>query len=283
MIGHKCSGALLSKDDVELLHFIARRTALAIENLELRELTDRQAEQFEERVTDRIKRLKNMYESQARFLTDVSHEFKTPLAILKMHASVFAVSNDAEQKKAWYVMDTTLDRLSRLVGNILDTARTNSLPDESFREYVAVKDLLFDACDDCVLLAEDKGIELHVSSEIMAVMGERDKLKEVMLNLLSNALRHTLPGGSITLTGRVAHGEAEISVRDTGSGISRENLSHIFERFYRIGESDFMGTGIGLYLCRQIIEGHRGTISAESQHGKGSCFVVRLPLFAGDP
>jgi signal transduction histidine kinase/MFS family permease len=283
MVGHKCSGALLGKDDVELLGIVARRAAIAIENFELRELMDQQTEKFEERVTDRIKRLKNMYESQSKILADVSHEFKTPLAILKMHASVFAASRDAEQKKAWYVMDTTLDRLSRLVGNILDVARTSSLRDGQCHQYVAVKDLLFDARDDCALLAEDKGIHLHVSSESMSVSGERDKLMEVVLNLLSNALRHTPAGGSIVLSACMVEGEAEITVCDTGSGISRENLPHIFERFYRIGESDFTGTGIGLYLCRQIVEGYRGTIAVESQRGKGSCFTVRLPLSTGYP
>jgi signal transduction histidine kinase len=283
MIGYKSSGALLSKDDGELLDFVARRAAIALENFELRDLMDRQTERFEERVSVRAARLKSMYESQSKFLVDVSHEFKTPLAILKMNAGVFADSEDAEQKRAWYVMDTTLDRLSRLVGNILDAARSGLPGDGSCKKSIVVKELLQDALDDCAILAEDKGVGLFLSSNEISVFGEWDKLKEVMLNLLSNALQHTLAGGSIFLTAHESDGEAEIVVRDTGSGISRENLPHIFERFYRIGEGGFAGTGIGLYLCRQIIEGHKGTITAESQEGKGSCFVIRLPLFADDP
>lgn len=283
MVGCKYSGALLNKDDVGFLDFVARRIAIALENLELRELTERQAEKFEERVTARTERLKSMYESQSKFLADVSHEFKTPLAILKMHAGVFAESKDVEQKKAWYVMDTTLDRLSRMVGNILDVTKTCSVQERSCKKGILVDNLLRETCDDCVMLVEDKGVSLRSSSERILVLGEWDRLKEVLLNLLSNALRHTPAGGSITLTARESDGEAEIIVQDTGSGISRENMPHIFERFYRIGESEFVGTGIGLYLCRQIIEEHGGTVTAESEVGRGSCFVIRLPLFTGDP
>jgi signal transduction histidine kinase len=283
MVGYKCSGALLGTDDVELLDFVGRRVAVTLENLELREMIERQAQKFEERVMARTEQLKSMYESQSRFLADVSHEFKTPLAILKMNAGIFAASEDAEQKKAWYVMDTTLDRLSRMVSNILDVNRTCSLRGGLCKKRISVEDLLRETHDDCVILVEDKGVTLRFVSDQMVILGERDRLKEVMLNLVSNALRHTAAGGSITLAARVSHGEAEIAVRDTGSGISRDNLPHIFERFYRIEGSGLAGTGIGLYLCRQIIEGHGGTITAESDFGKGTCFVVRLPLYTGDP
>lgn len=281
MVGHKCSGALLNKDDGEFLGFMARRTSIALENFELRELMERQAERFEERVVARTERLKSMYESQSRFLADVSHEFKTPLAILKMHASVFAASKDIEQKRAWYVMDATLDRLSRMVSDLLDVTKAGSSR-EARRKNVFLEDLLRETRDDCAILAEDKGVHFYCSSEKISILGEWDKLKEVILNLLSNALQHTPVGGSIFLVARVAEDEAEIMVRDTGSGISLENLPHIFERFYRIGESHFAGTGIGLYLCRQIIEGHGGTIVAESQPGRGSCFIVRLPILSRD-
>ena len=282
MVGHKCSGALLSKEDVEFLDFAARRAAIAIEMLELHELIEQQTQKFAARVAARTGRLKNMYESQSKFLTDVSHEFKTPLAILKMHASVFAASQDIEQRKAWYVMDTTLDRLSRLVGNLVDVSRLDS-PQEKFdKERVDIEELLQDACEDCMILAKDKGIDLRLASDKLSVSGEWDKLKEVILNLVSNALQHTSHGGSISLAAHAVDLEVEIAVRDSGSGISREHLPHIFERFYRIEEDGFLGAGIGLYLCREIIERHNGTIMAESRVGRGSCFKIRLPLLLGD-
>jgi signal transduction histidine kinase len=282
MVGHKCSGALLTTDDSELLGFAARRVATALENLALRELMDRQAEHFEERVTARTERLKSMYESQSKFLTDVSHEFKTPLAILKMYAGIFAESKDTERKKAWYVIDTTLDRLNRMVSDILDVTRKKSTGDGSCKKRIIIKDLLRETRDECAILAESKKIGLCLLGSDISVLGERDRLKEVFLNLLSNAMQHTPVGGSISLMAHETDNEAEIMVRDTGFGISQENLPHIFERFYRIGGDGFEGTGIGLYLCRQIIEEHGGTITAESQKGKGSCFVIRLPILPRD-
>ena len=99
---------------------------------------------------------------------------------------------------------------------------------------------------------------------------------------MSNALRHTSAGESIILAAQELDGEAEITVRDTGSGISQEHLPHIFERFYRIEGGVATGTGIGLYLCQQIVEGHGGTITAESRIGEGSSFIIRLPISPRD-
>jgi signal transduction histidine kinase len=278
MVGYKFSGAPFDVDDRAFLSIVARRVAIVLENRELHEAMECQASRIEERIFAGTEHIKNMYESQSRFLTDVSHEFKTPLAILKMHAHVFSRSKNAKQQRAWYVMDTTLDRLSRLVSNLLDISRKNSLSHALLKEQITLDDLLSEVCDDCALLFEDKGIHLSLRTEHACVFGDRDKLKEVILNLLSNALRHTPSDGSIFLSVGTADSEAEITVRDTGDGIPRENMSHLFERFYRIEENSLTGTGIGLYLCRQIIELHGGTVTVASEVGEGSCFVVRLPL-----
>ena len=111
------------------------------------------------------------------------------------------------------------------------------------------------------------------------VIGNADQLREVIMNLLSNALRHTPRGGSISLDVRATDDTAEVGVADTGVGIAAENIGRIFERFYRIegGDSDVPGSGIGLYLCRQIAQNHGGTITAESVPGRGSRFTLRLP------
>ncbi len=280
LVGRKRSGALFNKDDVELLAFVAERAGVALENIELREDMEEQVRKFDERVLAQTEKLKDICESQSCFLADVSHEFKTPLAILKMHAGAFSGSEDPDQKKAWCVMDATLDRLTRLVGGFLDAVKKDVPSAPVHEKSIMIAHLLRDACDDCSVLFEDKGVALSVAStEMLSVSGESDRLKEVILNLLSNALRHTPAGGSVSLVAREADGGAEIIVSDTGSGIPAENIPHIFERFYRIGESpSSVGTGIGLYLCRQIIRDHRGTISAESAVGKGSRFIVRLPL-----
>jgi signal transduction histidine kinase len=115
-------------------------------------------------------------------------------------------------------------------------------------------------------------------AEHAEVTGDRQKMKEVILNLISNALKHTESRGVITLESREQGMAAEIVVRDTGEGISPENLVHIFERFYRIPGTGIHGTGLGLNICREIIELHGGTISVESTVGTGSIFTIRLPI-----
>ena len=107
---------------------------------------------------------------------------------------------------------------------------------------------------------------------------DKDKIKEVILNLVSNALKYTASGGKISLTGAIVGANAEIVAEDTGLGIAPEVLPQIFERFYRIDNDGSRGTGIGLNICKQVIEVHGGSISAESEPGKGSRFIIHLPL-----
>ena len=123
-----------------------------------------------------------------------------------------------------------------------------------------------------------KGVRLICATDMLMVSGDRRKIKEVLLNLASNALKHTPRGGTIHLDADHRDGCAEIVIRDTGSGISPENISHIFERFYWIPGTNSNGNGLGLNICRQIVEFHEGTIAVQSKIGAGSAFTVRLPL-----
>ena len=279
-LGRKRSGALFSRDDLAFLDFIAERAGVALETIELREDMDVQVQKFRACAAEQAEKIKAITETQSHFLTDVSHEFKTPLAILKMHAGTFSRSNDAEQKQAWRIMDATLDRLMRLVGGFLDMAKQGPGGSDSAHGRVELDALVRDICEDCAILAEDKGVALRWSGhEPVSVFGNADQLREVVMNLLSNALRHTPQGGSISLDVRAVDGVAEVSVADTGSGIAEENLGRIFERFYRVegGRPEDGGSGIGLYLCQQIARNHGGTITAESIPGKGSRFMLKLP------
>jgi two-component system sensor histidine kinase BaeS len=149
------------------------------------------------------------------------------------------------------------------------------------QEDIALAPLLRESCEDCALLAEDKGVHLVIDEEKdIHIRGDQGKIKEVLLNLISNALKHTPPGGEIALQSRRAGSVVQIIVEDTGSGISPEVLPHIFERFYKIpDDADAIpGNGIGLSICREIVEAHGGKISVESEPGKGSRFIISLPL-----
>ena len=278
LIGKKYSGDMLSPSDEQFLALLSRQAGMAIENARLYGAVMRNARNLERQVATRTERIKNMYDAQSKFLMEMSHEFQTPIAILKMNLEAYGGQGGRSAKQAYYVMETTLDRLSRLTQGLLDIARLNFSKERFERDRVDMQKLIHDARDDCSLLAEDKGISLSSSSEAITILGDRDKLKEVLLNLLSNALKHTSSGGSVVVSGRSGENEAEIMVKDTGSGIASEHLTRIFERFYRMSKDRGRGTGLGLHLCRRIIEAHGGTITVDSKLGEGSRFIIHLPL-----
>ncbi len=253
---------------------------------------------FFDRVTDRIF-ARAPRDERAKFISDISHELQTPIAILRGNVEVLQRRSitDAERATAERVILTTLDGMSRLIGNVLLSAKLKFSKKISFQEDVAIGALLCETREDCLLLAEDKGIRLLLEIEdydviadgYLFVRGNRDRLKEVLFNLISNALKHTDVGGAITLHAARSADMVRVMVEDSGTGIAPKDLPHIFERFYRI-EGDaasaghaMPGTGIGLNICREIVEAHGGRITAESELGKGSRFIISLPLSAPSP
>lgn len=216
-------------------------------------------------------------EVQSRFLVDVSHELQTPVAVLAGNLEILEGKRRGNRKVALRVMAATLTRMSRMVEHLLASARLDFSNDELCCKGFTVAELLEEAYDDCLVLAKNKRVALSHESDKACISGDKDKLKEVILNLISNALKHTARGGTITLVGTAKGAHVEIVVQDTGSGIAPEDLPHIFERFYRIGGDSSPGTGLGLDICRKIVEAHGGTITAVSEFGRGSRFIVLLP------
>jgi signal transduction histidine kinase len=251
---------------------------------------------FFDHATDRIF-FRGVRDERAEFISTISHELQTPIAILRGNVEVLqsARATDAERAVAERVIVSTLDGMSRLIGNVLESAKLKFSKKIVYEQDIGVGALLRETHEDCLFLAEDKGIylllEIDESAEnTISVRGNRDRLKEVLFNLISNALKHTPYGGMITLRAERVRGHGTvvktlITVEDSGCGIAPEALSHIFERFYRIeneasgsSRSAVPGTGIGLNICREIVEAHKGTIVAESAPGKGSRFIISLPL-----
>jgi signal transduction histidine kinase len=252
-------------------------------------------------------------DERAEFISNISHELQTPIAILRGNVEVLqsGCATDAERATAERVIVSTLDGMSRLIGNVLESAKLKFSKKAAYEQDIAVGALLRETHEDCQLLAEDKGIRLSLeidddAEDDIFVRGNRDRLKEVLFNLISNALKHTPCGGTIVLRAERVHGlrshgiaaaaeSAHITVEDSGCGIASEALPHIFERFYRIENLPFAfadgdvpapaepSHGIGLNICREIVETHKGTIVAESVPGKGSRFIINLPLSSPSP
>jgi signal transduction histidine kinase len=227
------------------------------------------------------KRYAALAAERKEFLANLAHELQTPIAILRGNLEIVETEKDVAVglEHPLRTMRNTLNGLTRFVASSLAGIREKSSESAMVETVIPVREFLDEIVEDCFILGEYNDVRISAMSEDVAIRGDGDKLKEVLLNLVGNALKHTSPGGTIALSARQKESMVEIVVADTGSGIALEFLPHIFERFYRIDGDESPGSGIGLYLCRQIVEAHRGKITAESELGKGSRFVVTIPIY----
>ncbi len=231
-----------------------------------------------------LERLENLFETQRRFLADVSHELRTPLTAIRGNVDLIRRMGEADPISLDAIA-SEVDRMTRMVRDllILVQAETGKLP--LAQDVVEMDTLLLEVFQQARVLANDK-FEIKLGQEDQAhVRGDRDRLKQVLLNLVANALDHTPSGGTVIL-GLSCVGEfARITVTDSGPGIPKEDLPYIFERFYRVESSrkrkDSGGAGLGLSIAYWITKSHNGRIEVASEVGKGTTFSVWLPLING--
>ncbi|HVN26710.1 MAG TPA: ATP-binding protein [Candidatus Paceibacterota bacterium] len=281
LLGEKRSDDIFRSDDKSLLSVMEYQGGMALENALLYETIKRHNEELEDLVADRIKEIRLMYRTQERFVTDISHELQTPIAIMQGNIEIAAQrAATPEDRAPLKVIKSTLEGMAHLVSEFLQVAQLNFSKNRFNEEPFDLGILVKEVHEDCMVLAEtkDMSFELDADEQPVPIQGDRKKLKEVVLNLLSNALKFTDRGGRIVFRLRQSGGDAVFQVEDSGIGIAPEDLAHIFERFYRIPGTETKGTGLGLNICREIIEWHGGTIAASSRRGEGSVFTVRLPL-----
>jgi two-component system OmpR family sensor kinase len=227
-----------------------------------------------------FRQLEETLESQKRFVADASHELRTPLTTVRGNIELLRRQQPiAAEERAEILADTTdeVDRLIRLVTQLLQLARADA-GQKLQLETIPVKPLLEDVCRQAKLLAPGVTITCEPPAGL-AVTGDRDALKQVLLILLDNAATHSAPGAAIEIRSKQTDEGVALGVRDTGPGIPTDMLPHIFERFYRgeVSRSGPGGAGLGLAIARELVEAQDGTIRVESTLGKGSLFTVILP------
>ena len=218
------------------------------------------------------------------FISNVSHELRTPLASLKALAETLqegALEDPPAAHRFIIRMETEIDNLTQLVNELLELSRIESgkvpLSFQRIRPY----DLLKTPYERMVLQAERAGLELILdcSQDLPVVFADPDRITQVLINLIHNAVKFTPPGGSITLSTYQDNNQIVFYVRDTGVGIASKDLSRIFERFYKADRARAGGgTGLGLSIARHMIESHSGYIWVESEEGEGSTFYFTLPI-----
>ncbi len=229
-----------------------------------------------------LDRLERLFNSQRRFLADVSHELRTPLTVIKGNVGLMQRMNKFD-KETLRVIESEADRLTRLVNDLLlmSQAETGKLP--LMLSVVEMDDLLFEVFEQMKVLSAG-GHDIRIGSiEPALVNGDRDRLKQVLLNLGSNAISFSPQNGCITLSLQVNNNWVLISVSDEGPGIPPEEREYLFERFYRGDKSrtrsaSETGFGLGLPIAYWIIQSHGGHIDVESKVSEGTTFSVWLPV-----
>ncbi len=228
-----------------------------------------------------LERLESLFTSQQRFLADVSHELRTPLTVIKGNVDLMRRVKEADEESLSSI-DQEAGRLTRLVGGLLMLAQAES--GKLTLNFAPVElDLLLTEVftEMCVLAGSKVHVHLNDIDQVM-VTGDRDRLKQVLLNLVANAIQYTPLGGDIFLSLSRLGEQARIIVRDTGPGIPAKDLPHIFDRFYRAEKSrtrsKTSGFGLGLSIAHWIVEHHGGQIKVESKEGKGTTFVIWLNI-----
>lgn len=235
-------------------------------------------------MTEQLRELDRL---KAEFVSVASHEIKTPLSVIRGYVTLLADGiygdvND-QQKKTLEAVSAQTDRLTRLVHRLLDVSRFEAGGARLELRQIELRSFFDELTEDFRVLAVQNGIQFPVrlAPDLpRSLVGDEDRLNEVLGNLLSNAFKFTPKGGTIRVDAARCDGGIQVEVEDTGVGIPPDKLPHVFEKFYQVeneAQPRSVGSGLGLAIAREIVEAHGGTIGAESQVGRGTRFRVYLP------
>jgi two-component system sensor histidine kinase VicK len=236
-------------------------------------------------ITQRHK-LENM---QMDFVANVSHELKTPLTTIKSYTETMLDScpEDPEISKNFLqIIDSEADRMARLVRDLLQLSRLEYKQEEMNKQDINLRELLESAVIKVWFQAQSKQQQvnrLYKESIVAPIFADKDQIEQVLLNVLSNAIKYTEPGGRIDIDLRMEGEQVLTRVKDNGVGIPEEDVSRVFERFFRVDKARSRamgGTGLGLAISKQIVENHGGKILLDSKEGKGTAVTLQFPLAA---
>jgi signal transduction histidine kinase len=262
-------GPPYTPDQIRLAEFIAAQTAQLVENHHLVEKVAKlEAERWLRRMQD-------------DFITTISHELRTPIGFIKGYATTLLREDtkwdDGSRREFLTIIDEEADRLHQLIEDLLDSSRlkagTMFMQLQPLRIGMVLREIVIRSTTRYSSLS----VQLHVDHEVV-VMADPTRITQVFDNLLSNAVKYA-PGSDVVISLKNSTDNCLITVEDHGPGIAPEHLGHLFERFYRVPETRVAnhGTGLGLYICQEIIHGHGGEITVSSEVSKGTKFIITLP------
>lgn len=221
-------------------------------------------------------------------LSVCSHELKTPVTSIKGHVQYLmrildkepASESSTRLKLSLFRMDKLIIRLTKLIADILDMKRVAAGRLDLQRENFYIDVMVAQVVEDFKLSHQQHNFKLRLTGGTQ-INADRDKISQVIINLLANAIKYAPNSHSIDVTLTSSAKDVQLKIKDYGIGIEEKDQKKIFERFYRVegqNEAHFGGFGIGLYLVNSIVENHEGTVSLESSKGEGATFIVQLPL-----
>lgn len=230
-------------------------------------------------------RLESSFQSEKQFTSDVSHELRTPIAVVKSQCEYALLEENTTEtvRKSLAEIMTQTNKMARLVSQLLELARTEHQTGLLQFERVDLSELLEIVCEELTELAEKKSITLAIKPGTKIFLDcEQTLLMRLMINLITNAIKYTLPNGHVTIGLVQTQTTIRFTVEDTGIGIAPEHLDKIFRRFYQVNaartKEDEASFGLGLALCKWIVSEHKGTLAVESQIKKGSKFTATFPI-----
>lgn len=224
-------------------------------------------------------------EEQKRFIADASHEFRTPLTALKTSMEVALRERKLPAGKAKKVIKSSLEdvnSLQSLSNNLLNLASLQANGANFNFGRVDIFQVVGRACRKVSPLAREKKVEIKNKVKKQIIEGDKERLEEMMIIFLDNAVKYNFEKGKVVIKGKRDRNQLVLEIQDTGVGIAEKDIAYIFERFYRADQSRSKdkraGFGLGLSLAKRIIEIHKGSVKVKSRLGKGTTFIIRLPI-----
>ena len=282
--GYYLSGRMLKP--IDKVTSVARRSSYS--NLKERlsyNGPDDEIKRLADTFDDMLNRLDDAVESQKQFVQDASHELRTPIATALTNIEVLEMNSEAtiaDYNELTRVLKLSLDRMSNISKSLQLLSEGGSILQ---RAKINISEIISEVVTEAEILGKRQGIILNwkPSAVEVAVSGDTFQIKQVIFNLVDNAIKYNLPGGSVDITVQIENRLVIIKVADTGIGIAAEDLPRVFDRFYRVDKSRSRqrgGSGLGLAIVKKIVEEHGGMVSVESIPGQGSTFRIQLPLYS---
>ena len=259
-------------EDIDLISLLGRLVATAVQNI--------RAYEAERRTVEELRRLSAL---RADFVSLVSHELRSPMAAVIGAARTLqkrwrALTVSQRESFLALIADET-NRLAALIGDVLDTSRIEAGTFSYSFTDVDLGRLVQDAVATAVVGQDEVRVRAAVADQLPPIRGDRDRLRQVLMNLIDNAVKYSPDGDEVEVSARQAHGTVRISVTDRGPGIPRDQHGLIFEKFGRasVGGGSRPGTGLGLFIARSIVEAHGGSLDVSSRPEAGATFILTLP------